>query len=184
MIRYAEPNIGMYSKNTGAVLAMLLAGALASCSSTPDPDAARGCPRVAIVADAARAEQYRPGVGRDLTDLTSRAQIVEISGRCAYEDDSVTVLVQMPIVAERGPALTATEVDYVYFVAVTDTQWNVIAKRNFPVRMRFDTGSGFAAALEELQQVIPLETQRQAAEYQILIGFALDREQLSRNLLN
>ena len=160
----------------------LLAGLLAACASDPDPNAAQGCPRVAVVADAAQAEQYRPGPGRDLTDLSSRAQIIGISGGCAYEDDAVTVSVEMPIVVERGPAMTGSEADYSYFVAVTDREWNVIAKRSFPIRFRFDSGSGFSAAREELEQVIPLETQRQAAEYQVLIGFDLDREQLSRNL--
>ena len=39
----------------------MLAGTLAACSSGPDPEAAEGCPRVAVVADAALAEQFRPG---------------------------------------------------------------------------------------------------------------------------
>ena len=85
---------------------------------------------------------------------------------------------------ERGPAFSGAEVEYAYFVAVTDLDWNVIAKRTFPVRLRFDSGSGFAATVEELKQAIPLQNQRQAAEYQILIGFDLDREQLGRNLSN
>lgn len=174
----------MPKKNTGAVVAVLCAGLLAGCASDPDPNAAQGCPRVAVVADAALAEQYRPGPGRDLTDLSSRAQIISISGGCAYEDGAVTVRVTMPIVVERGPAMTGTEADYSYFVAVTDRDWNVIAKQSFPVRFRFASGSGFSAAREELEQVIPLETPRQAAEIQVLIGFDLNREQLSRNLAN
>ncbi len=174
----------MSKKNTGTVAALLLAGTLVACASGPDPNAAQGCPRVAVVADAALAEQFRPGPGRDLTDMSSRAQIVGISGGCAYDSDGVTVSVTMPLVAERGPAMTGQEADYSYFVAVTDPDWNVIAKRSFPIRFRFDSGSGFSAAREELEQVIPLETQRQAAEYQILIGFDLNREQLGRNLSN
>jgi len=184
MIRYAKSNIGTTRKNTGAVIGALLAGLLAACSTGPDPEAAQGCPRVAIVADAAQAEQYRPGPGRDLTDLSSRAQIVEIFGNCAYGEGAVRVAVIMPIVAERGPALSGSEVDYAYFVAVTDRDWNVIAKRVFPVNLQFESGVGFAAVLEELEQAIPLESPRQAAEFQILIGFALDREQLARNLSN
>lgn len=177
-------NIGTAGKNTGAVVAAVLVGILAACSNGPDPNAAEGCPRVAVVADAALAEQYRPGPGRDLTDLASRAQIVEISGNCAYDEEGVTVTVSMPIVVERGPALSGVEAEYAYFVAVTDLDWNVIAKRTFPVQFRFDSGSGFAASLEELEQAIPLQSQRQAANYQILIGFDLDREQLRRNLSN
>jgi hypothetical protein len=184
MTRRAKPNIGTAGKNTGAVVAVALAGILAGCSSGPDPEAAQRCPRVAVVADAALAEQFRPGPGRDLTDLASRAQIIEISGGCAYDEGGVTVTVNMPIVVERGPALSGGEVEYAYFVAVTDLDWNVIAKRTFPVRFRFDSGSGFAAAVEELEQAIPLQSQRQAAEYQVLIGFDLDREQLRRNLSN
>ena len=184
MTRRDTSNIGTAGKNTGAVVAALLAGILAACSSGPDPEAAQGCPRVAVVADAALAERFRPGPGRDLTDMASRAQIVEIAGNCAYDADGVTVMVNMPIIVERGPAFSGTDVEYAYFVAVTDLDWNVIAKRTFPVRLRFDSGSGFAAAVEELKQTIPLQSQRQAAEYQILIGFDLDQEQLSRNLSN
>ncbi len=163
---------------------MLLGALLPACSSGPDPQAAEGCPRVAVVADAAQAEQYRPGPGRDLTDLSSRAQIVNIAGGCAYDERGVTVEVTIPVVVERGPAMTGNEADYSYFVAVTDLEWNVIAKRSFPIRFQFASGSGFSAAQEDLVQFIPLETPRQAAEFQILIGFDLDREQLSRNLSN
>ena len=107
MIRHAKSNIGTAGKNTGAVVAVLVAGMLTACESAPDPDAALGCPRVAIVADAAYAEQFRPGPGRDLTDLASRAQIIRISGSCAYDEDGVTVTVTMPIAVERGPAPTS-----------------------------------------------------------------------------
>ncbi len=171
MTRRANSNIGTAGKNTGAVIAAMLVGLLSACANGPDPDAAL-------------AEQFRPGPGRDLTDMASRAQIIEIFGGCAYDGDGVTVTVSMPIVVERGPALSGNEVQYAYFVAVTDLDWNVIAKRTFPIQFRFDSGSGFAAALEELEQSIPLQSQRQAANYQILIGFDLDREQLSRNLSN
>ena len=184
MTRHATRNIGMPAKNTGAVVALLLAGLAVGCSAGPDPESAAGCPRVAVVADAAYAEQFRPGPGRDLTDLASRAQIMPISGRCAYDDSGVTVSVNLPIVVERGPALTGAEVDYSYFVAVTDPDWTIIAKRSFPIRFRFESGSGFAASLEELEQAIPLDSQRQAADYQILIGLELDRQQLLRNLSN
>ena len=184
MFRHAKPNIGSARKNTGAVFATLAAGVLAGCAGDADPDAAEGCPRVAVVADAALVEQFRPGPGRDLTDLTTRAQIREISGGCWYDENGVTVEVELPIVAERGPAMTGSEVDLEYFVAVTDPEWNLVAKQDFTLRLRFEPGAGFAASRETVEQVIPLQSQRQAGFYQILIGFALDREQLGRNLAN
>lgn len=181
MIPRAYRNIGPAAKNTGAVVVLSLWAVLAGCASRPDPDEARGCPRVAVVSDATQAEQFRPGPGRDLTDMTSRAQIVRISGSCAYDDDGVTIAVRMPVVVERGPAFSGGEVGYAYFVAVTDRDLNVLAKRIFPISLRFDSGSGFAATVEELEQVIPLERPSQGAQYQVLLGLALDREQLGRN---
>ncbi|NNG03805.1 MAG: hypothetical protein HKM95_06840 [Inquilinus sp.] len=183
MLRAADPRPGRLSKKVrpGRWLAALSVVVLAACSGNDEADVAERCPRVAIVADAAEAMQFRPGPGRDLTDMTSRAQILTLTGQCAYDDGDVTIAVRMPIVVERGPAFAGGETTYTYFVAVADRDLNVLARESYPVSLEFAGGAGFAAAVEDLEQVIPIAGPADALRYQVLIGFALDRRQLLSN---
>ena len=185
MLRAADPKLGRLPKKARARhwLLALTAGVLGACAGN-DAEVAEGCPRVAIVADAAEATQFGTGPGRDLTDMTSRAQILSLTGQCAYDDRDVTIAIRMPIVVERGPAFAGGEATYTYFVAVADRDLNVLARESYPISLGFPGGAGFAAAVEDLEQVIPIASPADALQYQVLVGFALDRRQLLSNQRN
>ena len=169
----------------GRLWALGLTAAAAGCGGgeTYDPQQATGCPRVAIVADAAEVVEFRPGPGRDLTDVVSRGFMGELAGACEYDGDegTVTVEVQLPIVGERGPAATGGEAAFTYFVAVTDPASTILAKELFDTSVAFAEGQTRAGTVEELEQVIPLANPAQGVNYQILIGFQLTPEQLDFN---
>lgn len=194
-----DPNTGTPFRKaagwTGAALAAALL-ALTGCSSVSSVTSSvgsalglgggedrvgAGCPRVAIVRDAAMATQFRAGSGRDPSDVVSRAQLANITGGCEYGREGVTVNVDLALVAERGPAMQGAQGSYQYFVAIVDPQEQVVAKREFPTTVDFPGNATRSGSKEELQQFVPLPKGQGARDWQVLIGFQLTPDQLEHN---
>ncbi|HYD30948.1 MAG TPA: hypothetical protein VEB64_08860 [Azospirillaceae bacterium] len=172
---------------------LLAVGLLAGCSSVSDvgsslgltgggeEPAGRGCPKVAIVRDAAAVTQFRPGKGRDLTDVVSHAELADFKGGCEYAKDGVTVDFDLRLVADRGPALQGNQASYRYFVAITQPDRTVAAKREFETTVAFEAGATRAGSTESLAQTIPLPQGQDAGGWEVLLGFQLTPEELDYN---
>ncbi len=176
-----------------ALAAALLAG-LAACSGDDNPEEApparevvvaepqpTGCPRILFVDEAAQEVRFRPGPGRDLTDVEWRAAFAGFGGGCEYDDSGVDVDLILNIVAERGPAATSDEAAFDYFVAVADPQQQVLAKEIFQTDIVFPAGGATAGTSEALVQRIPLDNAALGRAYYILVGFQLSPQQLEFN---
>jgi hypothetical protein len=154
---------------------------LAACGSTPPQETAGfGCPRIGILREAAEATTFRPGAGRDATDVAYRARIVDYGGRCAIDAGMVEVELDLRMAALRGPGAAGDRIGYQYFVAVTDPAQNILAREAFDVDFVFE-GRPQAGSLEQLTQRIPLPRGVDGRNYEILVGFALTPEQVEWN---
>ncbi|CAO3422237.1 hypothetical protein [Azospirillum endophyticum] len=166
--------------------ALLAAGAvlvLSGCSGLgpkDSADAALACPKVNIVRDLQEVTVFRPG-GKDLTDLESRAALVDFTGNCDYTSDGVTVNVNVYLVAERGPALQGTTAKYQYFVALAQPDDTLVSKAYFDTDVTFVPGQPRAGTREELAPKIPLPKDANAKDWKIYLGFQLTPEQLNFN---
>jgi hypothetical protein len=158
-----------------------LALVLSSCSWFRRDEAARSCPRLGIVADAADLTRYRAGPGRDITDQLFTARIADVSGNCRFDKASANIDMKVSLVAERGAAgVNEPAADLEYFVAVTGPQDQILAKQNFSTRIDF-SGRNRAGVAEELAQRIPLPGDSNPANYAVLVGFQLSAEELAEN---
>lgn len=166
----------------GAALALAAAAALAGCKQQNDVGAPP-CPKVAVLADAAHLAVFRDGPGRDLTDIRYEADIGRISGECIYKkkNTSVTVDMKLMITARRGPADRDNVADFVYFVAVIDAESHILARKEFPSQIEFAPEQAQVAAQEELEEIIPLKKDQPGSDFDVLVGFKLDPEQVQRN---
>lgn len=180
---------------TGLVLVSALA--LAGCGGNDEEDAAlaedpppppprpapepTGCPRVSILEDAAQLVAFRPGAGRDLTDVTLRGVVAGFDGGCEYFDDHVQVAMRLSILAERGPAAGSNEADLEYFIAIADPEERILNKEVFTTNVTFPTGGSQAGTVETLDYRIPLDQLAAGRFYRILVGFQLTPEQLEYN---
>ena len=67
---------------------------------------------------------YRPGPGRDLTDVTFEIEMRDLAYECNYDfddaGDSVRVNFNILFLARRGPAAENGRVEVPYFSAVTN----------------------------------------------------------------
>ncbi|UEM20582.1 hypothetical protein JL100_026470 [Skermanella mucosa] len=160
----------------------------AACSGTDgQPPAAAeanavplACPRVTIPEETREVTRFRAG-GRDLTDVTSRAAVLDYTGGCEYGRDGVTVNLNLVLGAERGPGTRDTQGAYRYFVAITDPSGRIVAKREFDTTIDFSPNVGRGGSIEELQQQIPLPEGASAANYGVVVGFQLDPAELEFN---
>jgi hypothetical protein len=164
---------------------ILLAGAallLAGCgvfSKSEKREAA--CPRGVIPADSAKVTRFRDGPGRDLTDVVSEGEILDILVQCKYDKQAVNVDLQVAVGSTRGPADRSKVTEYDYFVAVVDPEQNILAKQPFHVRFEFKDNQTKLGSIEELEPHLPLKDVMKAPDYQIMIGFQLTPEELAWN---
>jgi hypothetical protein len=157
-------------------LALLLSGC--GMFQREDP---RPCPRVAILSDASLITLYRPGEGRDLTDIAYEARITRLSSRCAYRGDKLRSEVKIEILAERGPGAEKRQTSLPFFVSIVGRNGEVRAKEIFDSAIEFEKGRRRTGIFEEIEQFIELRSEESGADYEIIVGFQLNREQLELN---
>ncbi|WP_162915093.1 hypothetical protein [Desertibaculum subflavum] len=149
--------------------------------SAPPP-----CPRIGILADAATLVKFRPGKGRDLTDVEHEAEVFSVDRTCELRDKgaAVEVVVTIQMAASRGPAApeAATTIALPYFVAVVErASQRIVARESIPGQVELPPGRRRAGVGEEITERIPLAAGRSPADYEILVGLELTEEQLEYN---
>lgn len=153
---------------------------LASCGLFEDPPLP--CPLVSIMDQAKQVTFYRPGPGRDLTDITYHVGIRDLAYECDYDFDDmgnrVAVNFNVLFVAERGPAAEQGRVEIPYFVAMTDPGQNILTKKRFTAALEFEGNAVRAQKVEELAQLIPFPLHADGSEYKSFIGIQLTPGQL------
>lgn len=161
---------------------LLAAGLLAGCSVF-QTEPQLPCPRVSVLKDASLATQFRQGGGRDLTDVAYEAELEQGTLGCVYErsQSAVTVTAAVRVVATRGPALQSNDLNLVYFVAVVDKEQNIVGRERFQAQITFSQGQRRAGSVEEIEQVIPIRQGLRGFDYEVLVGFELQPDQLQFN---
>ncbi len=162
----------------GALLALTGCGSMNIFGASETPPA---CPRATVVGELARLTEFRPGSGRDLTDVVYNAEVARVDFGCTYDKRvKVTMQTTVNLAIERGPADRDRRADITYFVAVLDPEQRVVARETFTVPVRFDGNFTRMQASEEIEQVITLGG-RSGAGYRVYVGFPLTPEQLEFN---
>ncbi|MDA0262468.1 MAG: hypothetical protein O3A21_09795 [Proteobacteria bacterium] len=164
--------------------ALLLLFILTGCSNLFDRGPTEACPRLSILSEAAEITQFREGPGRDLRDVRFQGRFGQIATNCDIENGLVVMRTSIEVVGARGPAATESVGRFGFFVAVTDPADRILAKEVFDSPLEFDTNQGRSGVVEQIEQTFALKPELRAAEYTILIGFQLTRDQLEYNRKN
>lgn len=162
----------------GAGLA-LLAGCTAK-EDQPTPS----CPHVLILADAEKFTQFRPGRGRDITDIIAEGEIAGFKGACQYgkRNESIEMTLSVSFALTRGAANDDGLVSFPYFVAVPSMFPDPAGKAVMPVTVQFPANlSKVRYNDEEVSLSLPLTVGQSGAAYEVIIGFQLDEDQLTYN---
>lgn len=154
---------------------------LAGCGMVGGKTVKLACPRAGILKEAAAITKFRPGPGRDLTDVIYLARLVNLKSACKYNRKGVTVDITLALAAERGPAIQGTKATLEYFVAIAGPGGDILAKKEFATPVSFPNNVTQARVADELQQIIPLRRGASGADHRIIIGFQLQRAELEYN---
>lgn len=146
------------------------------------------CPRISILGDAATITKFRPGPGRDLTDVLYEGVVTNVTGRCTYANGgkganrALSMKVVLVIEAARGPANRDGRAAFSYFVGITDSSRNVLNKERFNVRMLFPGNRTRLVITDNpVTLEIPVKAGQSGRDFTIFVGFQLSREDLEYN---
>jgi hypothetical protein len=160
-------------------LAGVAALAAAGCSKQGP---AKPCPRVAVLTDASHLVRFKPGTGRDLTDIVYEADISVRRGSCEYvkKDTELDVDMQVEVQAVRAPG-ASEKGEFGYFVRTTDRGGRVTGGENFVMTVPFSEDLRRAGGIEEVSLSFPLKTNQLGNEFEIVVGFQLSPDELEYN---
>ena len=139
------------------------------------------CPRIGLIEQAHQTIYYRSSEGHDLTDVAHEVVIENITYECEYDFDgdesSVEIFLNVLISARRGPAATDNMVKIPFFVAIADSEKNVLSKDIFTSAIGFSGNETSSMAVEELVIAIPFNSQQDIYKFKAYLGLQLTSEQ-------
>jgi hypothetical protein len=144
------------------------------------------CPEVWVLADGVALIKFRPGDGRDLTDVIFSGEILGVDATCAYERDretlvgSVTVEVAVNVRAERGPADRKRHAALPYFVSLIDAERKLVQKHRFEIAVEFPGNLTRVRVRDDppVTLTIPLKADQRGDLFQVYVGFQLTKDEL------
>ncbi|MEJ2015488.1 MAG: hypothetical protein P8X61_07685 [Limibacillus sp.] len=158
-----------------SLAALLLLGA---CSSTQEASSVRlVCPALRIITGADEMTTYR-GSGRDLTDVDFTVAMTDASFDCIANEDAVEGEIQVLFDVRRGPANETNQAPFNYFVAVANSEQQILAREAFDVVVPFGENRGRVTFAEVIGPQIPLPAPEAGGNYTLFLGLEISREQL------
>lgn len=138
-----------------------------------------------MLADASQVTIFRPGPGRDITDVVLGAEVTGYRGSCHYdyEKKKMNVIIQVAMDVRKGPAATGPAAFLRYFVAVPGYYPSPQAKSVFAINLRFTENADRMHILDnEVQLDLPVQVLKDDyPKMDVYIGLQLDQEELDYN---
>lgn len=141
------------------------------------------CPPVKLVNELGTFYDFNTFKSPTEQNLITRVKVGRLSTNCNYTDRSVTVDISLIFEGLLGPAAMRgapeTFFTYPYFIAIMSPTGQLMAREIFAVPMTYGPGQSYQTHTENLRQIIPIERPSDGTEYDILVGFQLNKDQLA-----
>lgn len=116
----------------------------------------------------------------------SSIRLARTQSVCEIEDQYIVMRVDLSFEGNLGPKARRKDSDrpffaYPYFIGITDTQDNELAREMFAASVTYDTDQQSIELVETIRQRLPLNEDGSVPPYQVHIGFQLSQEQLFYN---
>ena len=161
-----------------AAAAVVLSLGAAACSGAgPIP-----CPRAIIMPELQAVAKFRPGPGRQDSDVAYGSRLLAADTSCSADKKKggITVATKLVVTAVRvNPE--AQKGQLTYFVAVIDRKQAILNKRDFVIDLDFPRNQARLDITEQLEEFIWLAADSNGADYGIVIGFELTPDELQYN---
>lgn len=151
-----------------------------------DPGESIACPSVAVIDELRDLHQFMEGTEPKNNNLISTARIAGVGSTCHRKGGNAIVDMAIRFEGELGPGAEKWQTDragfaYPYFVAVTTTEGNIIAKEVFASTVSYDKNQTHIVRDESLRQIIPMQNGGYGDAHEILVGFQLTDADLAYN---
>ncbi|MEO1657025.1 MAG: hypothetical protein AAFR65_04830 [Pseudomonadota bacterium] len=168
-----------------AAALLLIAVFLAGCvgTSLSDEPNSGPCPKVFVLEEAVRFVEFN-GDERTLETVAFSGEITDVRLSCRYYADiPIRSQVEIDFEIGRGPAAEEMVYDLTYFVAVTRTDRDLIAKEEFTVPVRFRRNERVVSFKEDINRVIipRFDPDISGGNFEVAVGFALTQRQVIFN---
>lgn len=166
--------------------ALILASALAlplaitACDTIEKPKPAK-CPEVRVLEDLGSVTRYKPGPGRDITDIILEAEFTRVAGECNVDDENIHAELFVEMNASQGPAERNETAEVNLIMAISDVDRNIISRRTMPIEFTFRGNNTRIFYLERFIADIPRTQGDASDDYIIYLGYELTREELNFN---
>lgn len=137
-----------------------------------------------VLRDASQVVKFAPDASDDPRNVRYVGQIADAKLNCSYDPktyERMDVAMGVEIQATRPPASDASTAELEYFVAIVNLEGEVLARKEFPLQLRFPTGKTEVSKIEEIRQIIPLKYPQNGGSLQIWVGFKLSDPELQYN---
>jgi len=140
------------------------------------------CPRVAVLYDASRLTDFVLGVSKTTENVAYDAEIYNPIIKCKYDEDVVISDIEFNLDVMRGPQGISGKREFLYFVAVTELNQEVLEKKIYTFRVNFDDDERRVVAKQEAKNIkINFQRLGRGDLYEILVGWDLTPEELAYN---
>lgn len=145
------------------------------------------CPKIQLLKDTDTITAYRPGPGRDITDIRYEADLQGFKGECEYIGEkgvysAVNIVLKVGFKVTRGPAEKSRFTDVSYFVAIPEFFPSPAGRNIFTTKVRFPKNRNTMQIIDdEVEISIPLNASRKGPGTKVYIGFQMTPEQLDFN---
>jgi hypothetical protein len=118
--------------------------------------------------------------------LISRVALTTAQSLCTPEEGFLAMRLDLTFASELGPKARRKASDrpffaYPYFISITDSNGQELAKEIFAASMTYEASQEKVELVETINQRLPLNEDGTLPDYQVHIGFQLTDEQLFFN---
>lgn len=144
------------------------------------------CPQVKIVDELSALNEFADLSSPGDDTLISRVTLSQSESSCVYDGNNAVVDLKLVFDGQMGPKGRKKPGDtpifsYPFFIAVTGSDGSIKAKEVFGASITYAAGETNHTYYESLRQIIPVESNVEARDFNVLIGFQLTPEQLRYN---
>ena len=158
----------------------LLAATLVLSACAKDAEDQLACPGVEVLQGLGELVRFRPGRGRDATDVLIEVWVDGVGGDCSLDGNELRIDLNVRIGARRGPARKTDHAKIGYFVAITDLDRNVLSRQPFVTVTTFSNRK--TILFEDILDLqIPLRPGLQTDGFSIYVGLDLSEQELAHN---
>ena len=138
-----------------------------------------GCPSLGSLKEAETLTRFRPGTGRDLTDIMLQAKIGRVVGTCEVKQSTLTgkVTLGVELLGERGPALEIDMASLEYFVVIEAPNGEIASREAFVLSMDFRKNVLETRAVDYLTFTIPNASPEALRAYRVFVGLQMTRDE-------